>query len=577
MQIGIGVSAGTDVVCAALVVVEDDGSSTVEYRTVSADHEGNTDTGDLVVSAIELMASLTPAHPGTGAHQASRREPDSIAVSCRSADDSVAIDSALARSARSVSRVPEADAAHAYLDDSGLIARYGAVALVDVGASGTSVSLIDAQSGDVHADERTDMFGGNAVDRVVRELVHERSRTHRTGRDERTSRSTRFRFIKEQLTVHDSAEIAGVDGPVSIHRTDFDDAVRPHMVGAAEFVNHTTTSAPVAAEALVMFGGGANMRLLRTEFDTFFDLPVIWPTEPDTVLAKGAAHLALTSPPGRYPVVGTGSSSTSRSIGKYSSAAAGALVVGGLVLAYAFAATAPEDNAGVSPAGSAAPPSDTIVADTVPSTETDYSTPGAPSDTSYLVPSGTLPSLTAPSTTPSLHPAPDLPVIPWPAEPSDTRRQSEASSSPSASVELRTPEPSESIAPESTPPPVATTPETGTPESGTPETTPPDPTSPNPTSPDPTPSPDGSTELPPNGDSGEVTTPVTPNPEVSSGTGADEPNSEPSMSIPQLPTTDADASPPPTYSPPPTLSPPPTVWTPPPTAETPTAETSTTG
>ncbi|MGB6072917.1 MAG: hypothetical protein WBG53_20475, partial [Rhodococcus sp. (in: high G+C Gram-positive bacteria)] len=62
MRVGVGISTGSEVVCAALVTVDIDGSRTVEYRTVSTDRQANTDIGDLVTSAIELMASLIPGH-----------------------------------------------------------------------------------------------------------------------------------------------------------------------------------------------------------------------------------------------------------------------------------------------------------------------------------------------------------------------------------------------------------------------------------------------------------------------------------------------------------------------------------
>lgn len=524
MRIGIGVSTGTEVVCAALVVIDDDGSHTVEYRTVSSDSEVNTDIGDLVVSAIELMASLAPSPAGQGAHANERREPDAIAVAHRTPGQATSVRSASSHSSRSIMLVPESDAAFAYLDDSGAIARYSAATIVDIGATGTTASIVHTGTGEVGAGDRTEHFSGDVINRLVKDIVHGSPDAEQAVRDDlrddRGIGSARYRSVKEHLSTHDAAEVGHAHGTSTVDRATFDDAVRPYVVSAAQFVARTATDGNLTPEAVVLIGGGAHIPLVRAEFEAVLDLPVLAPGEPDTVLAKGAALLALSAASGRYPAVGVGAPA-GRSIGRFSGAIAGALLAGGIVLAYGIQNLTPSDGSTVSPAGSAVSSTDDAAiaeqpivntgaasatatsAGRVPATSEGYS-----NEYERTRSSSPAPALTQlPSTTPSLHPAPDLPVIPWPARPTT---------------------------------PAPTQPETTTPV---------------------TPSPDSTTVPPPTESPGESSSTPAPTPEPPSEVPEGSTELEPPTPSAAVPTTEVNGTP---HSP--DLSPPATVWTPPPPA-----------
>lgn len=553
MRIGIGVSTGTQVVCAALVVEEDDGSRSVEYRTISTDSEVNTDTGDLVSSAIELMASLAPAPPGVGAHGSERRVPDVVAVTHRTQEQATSVRSALARTRWTAVLVPEAAAAHAFLDDAGLIARYGAVVIVDVGATGTTASVVDTGSGVLLAADRTEHFSGDVVDRLVKDLAQGSPTAARAVRDDirddRGVGSARYRAVKEHLSAHDSAEVRGPMGSSSIDRAEFDHAVRPYATNTALFTERTAAQAVSTPEAVILIGGGAKVPVVRAEFDTLLSMAVLAPADPDTILATGAAHLALNGHTGGFPMAGPGAGSSARSIGRFSGALVGALLVGGIVVAYGVQTLAPNDRSSVSPAGSAATSAasenDLPIADgdgSLVDAGTRTSARPAPATGSPAGPSpsdsaGSQPAVTTrPSVTPSLHPAPDLPLIPWPA-------------SPRTSPEISATSPS-------TPRPIAPGPTS--PDPTGPVTTGPDPTSPVTTSPVTTtpanPSPGGSTDLPPTEGPGESTTPRP-------ATGGSTELSPPPVPAITVPTTDVNDTPSPG------LSPPTSVWAPPPTVQ----------
>lgn len=546
MKVGIGVSAGTEVVCAALVLVDEDGSRTVEYRTVSADSEANTDIGQLVTSAIELMTTLAPAPAGQGTHSTGRREPDTIAVSYRTPEQASSIRSASSNSHRVLSLIPESAASHAFLAESGLIARYGTVSVVDLGASGSTVTIIDAQSGVVHAYERSAEFGGDAVNSLVKDLVRGRSeRESRAREDARSNDSARYRTLKEHLSTYDSASISHDGVTTTVARTEFDELIRPSVAKVVRRVTQAADRTGRAPEAVVLIGGGAHIPLVRTVFESELGLPVLTVDEPDAALATGAAHVALTAAQGLYPTVGATAGSPARSVGRYSGALVGALLVAGIVLVYGIQALTPSDDTGYSPAGTEVPSeqqsgqSNTSIADittnaadpqaTTTSSEVSTGNPtSAPTSASTTSERGnvtdvapTPTSWPAESTpTPTLHPAPDLPLIPFPALPN----WGEIVPFPDSTTIV----------------PPAPTP--SNPESTLPESTPPESTRPGATPPRATP-----TETTPTG-----------RPSVTS-----------SESVAVLPpgtpdvvrTTDAGGSPAPQASP--ELTPPPTVWSPP--------------
>lgn len=496
MKVGIGVSTGTEVVCAALVVVDEDGSHTVEYRTVSADSEANTDIGQLVTSAIELMTTLAPAPAGQGAHTTGRREPDAIAVSYRTPEQASSIRSASTNSHRVLSLIPESAASHAFLTESGLIARYSTGSVVDLGASGSTVTIIDAQSGVVHAYERSADFGGDAVNSLVKDLVRGKSeRESRAREDARSNDSARYRTVKEHLSTYDSASISHDGVATTVARTEFDTLIRPSVTKVVRRLTQAADRTGRAPEAVVLIGGGAHIPLVRTVFESELGLPVLTVDEPDAVLATGAAHVALTAAQGLYPTVGATAGSPARSVGRYSGALVGALLVAGIVLVYGIQTLTPSDDTGYSPAGTEVPSeqqsdqSNTSIADittnaadprattTSPEVSTGNPTSESTSTTSErgnvtdMAPTPT--SWPAESTpTPTLHPAPDLPLIPFPALPN----WGEIVPLPDSTTTVPpapTPSIPESTLPES-PPPESTRPESTRPGATPPRATPSD-------------------------------------------------------------------------------------------------------
>ncbi|TFI41242.1 hypothetical protein E4P29_20795 [Rhodococcus sp. 1R11] len=530
MRVGVGVSTGSEGVCAALVTVESDGSHAVEYRTVSADRQAKIDVGDLVTSAVELMASLVPGN----------REPDSIAFTYRTEEHAARIRAALAHTTRDVRLVPESAAASAHLATTGLVDGYDTIALVDLGASGLSVTVARRTDGLVLSYGRTEAIGGVVLDALVKDLVQNMTLDNLRDdiRDDRGIGSARYRAIKELLSHENEARIERYSGvPLTVSRTAFETAASPLFDEAAQFVRSVFDESTHEPEAIVLIGGGAHIPLLAKSLTDMFHARMVRLPEPDAVLAVGAAVVAASVTDNDYPLVSAARRTAGR-MGRYSGAIAAAVVAGGLVLAYGLQTMTPADDPSVSPAGSATEPvasgdagqpaAEGYSPGDTPTSTRDSADPVGPAATTVdsTRPTSGLTASTPPTSTPTLRPAPDLPRIDWPMDPAPE------SSSPDAGTSV-TAEPSTPVSPEptTTPAPTTSSPVEPTPAPG--ET-------PGPTTPS------GPIELSPG-----------PTPQPSAGS-VPESSEIPTGSI-TVPTTVVRGS-----DPTPELTAPPTVWSPPP-------------
>lgn len=532
MRVGVGVSTGSEGVCAALVTVESDGSHAVEYRTVSADRQAKIDVGDLVTSAVELMASLVPGD----------RQPDSIAVTFRTEEHAARIRAALAHTTRDVRLVPEAAAASAHLATTGLVDGYDTIALVDLGASGLSVTVARRTDGVVLSYGRSEAIGGVVLDALVKDLVQNMTLDNLRDdiRDDRGIGSARYRAIKELLSHENEARIERYSGvPLTVSRAAFETAASPLFDEAAQFVRSVFDESTHEPEAIVLIGGGAHIPLLATSLTDTFHARIVRLPEPDAVLAVGAAVVAASVTDNDYPLVSAARRTAGR-MGRYSGAIAAAVVAGGLVLAYGLQTMAPADDPSVSPAGSATEPvaagdagrpaAEGYSPSDTPTSTRDSADPIGPAATTAdsSRPTSRLPASSAPTTTPTLRPAPDLPRIDWPMDPAPE------SSSPDAGTSV-TVEPSTPVSPEPTTTPAPTT-----------------------SSPvEPTPAPGETSE--PTTPSGPIELSPGPTPRPSAGS-VPESSEVPTGSI-TVPTTVVRGS-----DPTPELTAPPTVWSPPPAA-----------
>ncbi|GGK56921.1 Hsp70 family protein [Nocardia camponoti] len=414
MRSALGISAGSDVVCSAVVTVSDTGEQSFDYRVVSAD-PAHSDLGDLVASSIELMTT------GNGVSTA---KPSAVAVAYRDKAQAEAIRAATTRR-RGVRLVTEADASLAYLRDTGLLARYATIGLIDMGASGLTVTVADTATGEVLHSERATSLGGVVIDELLcQHLIDLHS--DRTTRPSRATLTSRARAAKEHLSIAPAVSIDhGGTMPLSMTRGDFDEIIGGLLRNIARFITAAFTHSPTYPDAIVVIGGCANIPAVIDTVRFRRPIPVITVDDPEAVIAKGAALLALDLPSAPAP---TPQDAPNGTLAKAMGVLAGVTVVLGLIIGYGVQTVHP-DNHDVSPAGTSStvrqgispiPPPPTSVREAPTPTLTNAPPPPPSSPDSPSAPpssaSSASPSAPVSATAPTLRPDPNLPEIPYPSQ-----------------------------------------------------------------------------------------------------------------------------------------------------------------
>lgn len=439
----IGVSAGSEVVCCAVLTTAPDGTETFDYRTVTAEG-ARSDIGDLVATSLDLASHHLVDDDTRPATSGGR-----IAVAHRGGLGSRSILSATRRHHVTDDHlVTDTDALLCWLRHTGEVARYGHVLLVDVGASGTTTTVIDQVDGTVRAVRRTDEVSGAVLDAHLLALTAERLPAVTTS--DRPVVAARLRTAKEQLSFHESVtvDLPGAE-TLTVTRAEMVVAIAAPLAALRELVLEVLDEAGPTArpEAAAVVGGGAHVPAVVETITHAADVPAVPTPEPDAAVAKGAALLARdlghsvlpasTRPP-------TSIAGGLRTVGLLAAACAAMAVV----LAYGVQALTPssepavttvatselpnsttEETATSASAPEAAPPALTggweddapepTAAEPWPTTDYTYTPEVRPYPTRSSSPSATATTTVAPptSTTPTLRPAPDLPVIVLPDVP----------------------------------------------------------------------------------------------------------------------------------------------------------------
>ncbi len=280
MRTVLGVSVGSSTARAVAIDVDDD---SVRSATVSRFFE----TADHVPAAVDLLTTMA---------REQHVEPiDAVlAVPDDPARRSLASAFSVHRSDRFMV-VSELGAQLRFLRGTGQLEGLRTIAVCDVGASGTTVSVADPNTGEVFYSKRTTAFGGAVCDEAVRKYL-----LTTYGADELVSKSAlsnlvgAIRHAREQLSDLRVAEVPGpfVAGPVRLWRSSFDEIVDREVRSIVDWTASVIVDAPHSVNALVMVGGCAHIPSLRRVFRRDLRLPVLVPPMPESLTAHGAALLA---------------------------------------------------------------------------------------------------------------------------------------------------------------------------------------------------------------------------------------------------------------------------------------------
>ncbi|MFI6870097.1 Hsp70 family protein [Nocardia sp. NPDC050406] len=437
MRTSLGISAGSEVVCSATVATAPNGMQHFDYRVVTAD-TAHSDLGDLVASSIELMTThqvsrdIHPVGTHTVAAQATRHDdptpPGDIAVAYRDREQAQTIRAAIGRQRRDVRLIPESTAALRYLRHTGLLERYETVAIIDLGASGATVTVADQADDTVLRTERTTAISGNAIDELILQHLLDCHLARRGTRPNRNMLLNRSRAAKEHLSIAQAVTIDHVAGqPLKLTRADFDELISDLLRELAVFARGVFARAPKFPESVAVIGGGANIPAVVNALDEQLDVSVCTVPEPEAAIAKGAALVADSTQPTALTVIGRADAPVG-TFTKLAGTLAGAIVVVGLVIGYGVQELVPEDR-DYSPVGTTSgaqeEPTTTVPAGTTPmTTNRDTTTrsnaptpPTTPAAGQPTTPTSGIPSATTSSQSPPpLRPDPGLPQIPFPAE-----------------------------------------------------------------------------------------------------------------------------------------------------------------
>ena len=450
MRTSLGISAGNEVVCSAVVTTATNGAQSFDYRVVSSD-VAHSDPGDLVASSIELMTTQMPRDylhrvgthtPGASAPQNRPVPAGAIAVAYRDREQAMAIRAAIGRQRHDVKLIPESTAALTYLRHTGLLDRYETVAVIDLGASGMTVTVADPADDTVLRSERTDMISGAAVDEQIYHHLLDCHFARRGTRPNRHMLINRSRAAKEHLSIAPAVTIDHVAGqPLKLTRADFGELIADLLNEAADYARAVFARAPKLPEAVAIIGGGANIIAMVDGLDALLDIPVLSVPEPEAATAKGAALVADSAQPSPFAPIALGAERSAGTFTKLVGTLVGAIVVVGLMVGYGVKELVPTVHREVTPAGTtnttqpSTPPVQTQMPISTPTSiagsRTDQqadpttsvpaqqshgatTTTTAPDSTSPTTSPDQTPSLTPTTSAPTLRPDPNLPEIPLP-------------------------------------------------------------------------------------------------------------------------------------------------------------------
>lgn len=218
--------------------------------------------------------------------------PHSIGVAYRDDRQAAGLQRALARRRITNYRlIPESAAALHHLHTSGRIEPAGLIALYDLGASGTSVRIVDSADGRVLAAERSTEIHGDRFDRLIRDEQLAKQ-TGPLDADALHELEVRCRQAKEQLSSSGAVCVPGPAGLVLLSRETLEAILAVPIERTARLTKRLIESVPRDVDNVAVIGGGGRIPLVHATLSNWLGIPIVMPAEPELVVARGASLLA---------------------------------------------------------------------------------------------------------------------------------------------------------------------------------------------------------------------------------------------------------------------------------------------
>ncbi|MFC9766874.1 Hsp70 family protein [Rhodococcus jostii] len=189
--------------------------------------------------------------------------------------------------------VPEVTAALQMLEMSGELGDHSTLVFYDLGSSGLTVTVVDRDSGMVLSSARSDQISGDLVDRLICDNQLELHRfAHPADAAAALALAARCRDAKEQLSTNGAVCMPGEGGLLLLSQDSFDSLIVGPVETSARLTREVIRRSGRLPDAAVLIGGGAHIPLVTSVMESWLDLPVIVPAQPELVAAEGAALLA---------------------------------------------------------------------------------------------------------------------------------------------------------------------------------------------------------------------------------------------------------------------------------------------
>ncbi|WP_296554895.1 Hsp70 family protein, partial [Rhodococcus sp. (in: high G+C Gram-positive bacteria)] len=192
--------------------------------------------------------------------------------------------------------IPEVTATLRMLEEPGALTDQSTLVVVDMGSSGSTISVVDRHSRSTVVTARSTRISGDHFDDLVYsdQTVRRRISTPADpGGD--SELQSRCRLAKEQLSTRSAVCLPGPGGLLLLSREVFDSLVITSVEAFAREIREVIATSGRNPDAIVLIGGGARIPIVRATLAAWLDCPVIAPEQPELVAAQGAALIAESS------------------------------------------------------------------------------------------------------------------------------------------------------------------------------------------------------------------------------------------------------------------------------------------
>lgn len=189
--------------------------------------------------------------------------------------------------------VPEVTAALEMLETTGDLGDHETLVFYDLGSSGLTVTVVDRGTRIALSTARSDRISGDLVDRLIYDHHVDLQRfAEPTDMAAQRALTARCRDAKEQLSSKDAVCMPGEGGLLLLSQDSFDSLIDGPVKASARLTLDVIRRSGRTPDAAVLIGGGANIPLVTAVMESWLDIPVIVPPQPELVAAEGAALLA---------------------------------------------------------------------------------------------------------------------------------------------------------------------------------------------------------------------------------------------------------------------------------------------